>query len=249
MRTTMMNALLCTLLAILSNSVLVGAGDNSSVSVLQNPVLSLQLNSYAEMARTVSAAIHLQEHDRRLQSIDFQAVCDTVEASLPFSCDCDDVSRTASCVSDELCNPDRDTCATFEIVNKFATNFALLSVQTCGAYTKQVATDYKDGCAIVNLKDNGQVFDTCEISFVDDNGDLTICNECSVCDGRFDAPTFDIDCSNVEVEASTSGCMVIEDDTGFFPGLLGVTSASDGPPVGLMRAAAIATLLVGLLSF
>jgi hypothetical protein len=242
MRTTMMNALLCTCLAILSKSILAGAGDNNSVSVsvLQKPVLSLQLNSHAEMARTVSTATHLLEHDRRLQSIDFQMFCNTVEASGSFSCDCDAASLIAVCDSSEVC--DSDTCATFHVVNTFDAAFSPLSVQMCAEYTKQVATDYRDGCATFTL--NGQLVDTCELAFVDDIGDLTICNECRICDGRSDALKLDIDCSNIEVEASTSGCIFAEDNTEVFPGL-----ASDSPPVGLMWAAAIATLLVGLHSF
>jgi hypothetical protein len=235
MRITMINALLC---AVLGNSILAGASDNS-VDKLQKPVLSLQLNSHAEIARTVSAATHLLERDRRLQTSNFQAFCDIVEDSGPFDCDCDPASRIAVCDSSEICN--HDTCATFDIVNTFDTAFNLISVQTCVEYTKQVA-DYRNGCAKITLINNGQIFDTCEMSFVDDSGNLVDCNECRVCDGRIDVLTFDLDCSNIEVEASTSGCMVAEDDTALFPGF-----ESDGPPVGLVLAGSVvATLFLGL---
>jgi hypothetical protein len=245
MRITIINALLCAFLAILGNSILPLASDNSVVK-LQKPVLSLQLNSRAEIARTVSAATHLLEPDRRLQTCsNFQVFCDIVEDSGPFDCDCDATSRIAVCDSSEICN--RDTCAKFDIVNTFDTAFNLISVQTCVEYTKQVA-DYRNGCAKLTLANNGQVFDTCEMSFVDDGGNLMDCNECRVCDGRIDVLTFDLNCSNIEVEASTSGCMVAEDDTALFPGFEGgVSTASDRPPVCLVLAGSvIATLFLGL---
>jgi hypothetical protein len=206
-------------------------------------VLSLHLNSHAELARTVSAATHrLERDDRRLQTSNFQVFCDLLEDSGPFNCDCDATTFTAVCKSSDICN--RDTCAKFDIVNTFDASFNLVSVQTCVEYTKQV-TDYRNGCATVTLINNGQKFDTCEMSFVDDSGNLVDCNECRVCDGSFDVLSFDIDCSNVEVEASTSGCMVIEDEAGFFPGFLG-SAASDGPLVGLVLAGSVvATLFLG----
>jgi hypothetical protein len=249
MRATMMNALLYSFLTVLGNCILVGAGDNS-VSVLQKPVLSLQLNSHVEIARAVYAATYPLEHARRLQSFDFQIFCDIVEDSGPFSCDCDRASLTAVCDSSKVCNS--DTCATFHVVNTFDTAFSLVAVQTCAEYTVQVA-GYRNGCVNFTLIKNGKVFDTCEIAFDDDSGIPTECNECRVCDGRIDVLTFDIDCSNIEVEASTSGCMVIEDDTEIFPGFEDGFedggSASVDPPVGLVWAAAVATLLVGLYSF
>jgi hypothetical protein len=233
------------ILAILGNSMLLAGASNNSVAMLQKPVLSLHLNSHAELARTVSAVTHrLERDDRRLQTFDFQVFCDLLEETRQFSCDCDAASRTAVCDA-EICNI--DTCAKFDIVNTFDTAFNLVSVQTCAEYTQQVA-DYRDGCAKVTLINNGQVFDTCEISFVNDSGNLVDCNECRVCDGRFDVLTFDIDCSNVELEASTSGCMVIVDEAGFFPGFVdGASAASDGPLVGLVLAgSAVATLFLGV---
>jgi hypothetical protein len=244
MRITMMNALLCTFLAILGNSILAGAGD-ISVSVLQKLVLPIQLNSRVEIARTVSAATHLLEHARRLQSFDFQIFCDIVEQSGPYSCDCDAASLIAVCDSSEVCT--HDTCAIFHVVNTFNAAFSLVSVQTCAEYTVQVG-DYRNGCANFTLINYGKVFDTCEMAFVDDSGHLTDCNECRICDGRIDVLTFDLDCSNIELEASTSGCMVIEDDTEIFPGFEDGSSCV-GPPVGLVWAAVVATLLLGLHSF
>lgn len=253
-RTTMINALLFSFLAIIGNSFLAGASKNkNSVSVLQNPpaVLSLQLNSHAEIARTVSAATHLLKHDRRLQSFNFQVFCDIVEESGPFNCvcDCDTVSLIAVCDCSEVCS--RDTCATFHVINTFDTTFSLLSVQTCVEYTQQVG-DYLDGCVNVTLINNGQMFDTCDIAFVDDSGNLTECNECRVCDGRINFLAFDLNCSNIEVEASTSGCMVVEGETELlFPGFGdGSSAASNGLPRGLVWASsAVATLLLGLHRF
>jgi hypothetical protein len=117
-----------------------------------------------------------------------------------------------------------------------------VSVQTCVEYTQQVA-DYRDGCAKITLVNNGRLFDTCEMSFVDDSGNLMDCNDCRICDGRIDFLTVDLDCSNIEVEASTSGCMVVKDDTELFPGF----EASDGPPFGLvLSGSAVVTLFLGL---
>jgi hypothetical protein len=123
-----------------------------------------------------------------------------------------------------------------------------VSVQTCAEYTVQVA-DYRNGCVNFTLINNGKVFNTCEMAFVDDSGNLMECNECRICDRRIDVLTFDLDCSNVEAKASTSGRMVIEDDPEIFPVFEDGASANVGPPVGLVRAAAVATLLVGLHSF
>jgi hypothetical protein len=246
----MMIALLCAILAILSNSILAGASDNL-VSILQTPVLSsFQLNSHVEqVARTFSAATNLLEHNRRLQSSNFQIFCELLEASGPYNCDCDAANLIAVCDSSEICN--RDTCATFDIVNTFDTAFNLVSVQSCVAYTEQVE-DYRDGCSKITLINDGQIFDTCEVSFVDDSGNLTACNDCRVCDGRIDVLTIDLECSNVEVGASTSGCMVVYDNTEFFPGFEdGASAASDGLPVGLgvLAGAAVATLIFGMHAF
>jgi hypothetical protein len=242
----MMVALLCAILAILSNSILAGAIDNP-VLILNYPVLSHQLTSHhVEIARTFSAAKHpLLEHDRRLQSYNFQIFCDLVEASGPYDCDCDAANLIAVCDSSEICNS--DTCATFDIVNTFDTAFNLVSVQSCVEYTKQVA-DYRDGCSEMTLINDGQIIDTCEISFVDDTGKLTACNDCVVCNGSIDDLALDLECSNVEVEASTAGCMAVEDDTAFFPGFEnGASAASYGPPFGLVLAgSAVATLFLGL---
>jgi hypothetical protein len=169
-----------------------------------------------------------------------------MKEALPFNCDCDAASLTAVCDSSEVCN--HDTCATFHVVNTFDTSFSLLYVQTCAEYTKQVADDL-DGCVNITLSDNGKMFDTCEMAFFDDSGKLINCDGCRICDGRLDSVTFEFNCSNIEVEASTAGCMAVN-DTDLFPGFLGEASAeSDGPPVGLVWAAAAATLLIGLHSF
>jgi hypothetical protein len=229
-----------------SNRILAGAIDNP-VSILQNPVLSHQFTSHhVEIARTFSAATYpLLEHDRYLQSSNFQIFCDLVEASGPFDCECDAVNLIAVCNSSETCNI--DTCATFDTVNTFDTDFNLVSAESCVEYTREVA-DYRDGCSKLTIINDGQIFDTCEISFVDDIGKLTACNDCLVCNGSIDSLTLDLECSNVEAEASTAGCISVEDDTAFFPGFgNGAPSASDGPPVGLVLAgSAVATLFLGL---
>jgi hypothetical protein len=231
MRNAMMKALLCTFVAILGNSILAEAGDNS-VSVLPKPVLSLQLNSHTEMARTVSAATH----DRRLQTDGFQGLCERLEVGLGegVSCECDAFTRTAACVFDEECNI--DTCATIRTVTTLDAALNLMSVETCVEYSIQTA-DYRDACfTLIYLENNAQIIRACELAYVDDSGSPTDCNGCRVCDGRIEALALDIDCSNIEVEASTSGCVSFE----FLPG----SSASVGPSVGLVRAAAVATLLL-----
>jgi hypothetical protein len=239
-RTIMMSALLCAFLTILTgNIILAGAGD-TTVSVLERPVLSLHVNSqHSEVARSVSASIHLLEDDRRLQGGNFQNFCDIVEESGPYSCDCNATSLLAVCDSSQVCN--RDTCATFHVVNTFDAAYNLVSVQTCAEYTVQIAA-YRNGCVNFTLIENGEIFDTCEMAFVDDSGVLTKCNECLVCDGRVDVLTFDLDCSNIDVEASSSECINIEEE--IFPGFQ--SSANGGKPVSLVGAAAVVTLVVGL---
>jgi len=155
---------------------------------------------------------------------------------------------TGLCDSSQVCN--RDTCARFHVVNTFNSALQLVAVETCTKYSVQTA-DYRDGYSRFTLV-QGQVFDSCQLSFVNDNDygsgdDLTACNDCRICDGTISALLFEIDCSNIKDVASTDGCTVIEAETDAFPAFESeLSSASGGPTMSLLGFVGAASVLFSI---
>lgn len=173
---------------------------------------------------------HNDRGSRVLQTGDlFANYCSIIESTGEFECDCDDASTTATCVSQDVCSG--DVCASFEIETDFDTQFYLQSIRICVDYDTLIElSQFRDGCVSLNYADNGSTVTSCEIEFKLFTNKLVPCNSCKVCNSGGVEQGFAIDCSNIEENASTEGCYVVEeeDQSSFFPGFRSANKSTSG---------------------
>jgi hypothetical protein len=181
-----------------------------------------------------------QGHVRRL--LDFQAYCDALEEAgagpVSLSCVCDADNLTVKCDSSSYCS--QDVCATFQVAIQFANEYEMDTMVTCASYSEQ-NEDYRDGCVFFSLDGNSNI-DACALYFLDDNGVETDCNSCKVCNGNVEDAQFDIDCSNIEEDAATDGCVRFDSDEELFPGF----SSSMRGGLGVVGGLLVAMLFFGM---
>ena len=188
-----------------------------------------------------------EEDGSSASNTDFQKFCDGLEERPEgLHCKCHDSPiMSAQCGTGEMCNHhhmhmggegmhmDSDhVCGEFSFDFRFdEDNLQVTSTEFCVNYTSATGRSrHKNGCGHFMYANN--LTESCEFEFENEFGSLTTCNSCELCsvNGKLG---INIDCDNIEEDASTKTCLAIEgrNDTEMFPGFRPEEdgSSSSGP--------------------
>jgi hypothetical protein len=213
----------------------VDATTNSLTAVLSDSPL------VGKVIRKTKQAVSEKPSRRNLRSAELTSLtdsasitCESFGPTLPgFTCECNDARTRSTCLSPEVCED--GTCAIFQLAVLWNTGGSVYeSVELCTDYT-QSSMPRSNGCISFSFDGNGRAPISCEIGFEANvnSSSLTSCNSCAVCVGGDGDSSVDINCDNIEPQASTNGCLFDGDDLDeLFPGFqdFPVNASTGGRP-------------------